>query len=76
MSHEIPTAVPFADAIPPDLTSDTQAVLDKLMTGKPLAPETYQRIRERADKVRDEVARRHGLLDIGVPAIRSLRDGE
>jgi hypothetical protein len=76
MNNEVHTADPFADAIPPDLAADTGAVLDKLMTGKPLDPETYRRIRERADKVRDEVARTHGVLDIGVPAIRALRDGE
>jgi hypothetical protein len=66
---------PFADVIPPELAADTQAVIEKLMTGKPLDPETYARIRERADRIRDEVFRRHGLLDIGVPAIRELRDG-
>ena len=76
MNSDIPAAVPFAAVIPPDLTADTQAVLDKLTTGKPLPPETYQRIREQADKVRDEIARTHGVLDIGVPAIRALRDGE
>lgn len=77
MNSEIPTsAVPFADVIPPDLTADTQAVIDKLMTGVPLAPETYRRIRERAALVRDQVARTHGRLDVGVPSIRALRDGD
>jgi hypothetical protein len=68
------TALPFADVIPPELAADTQAVIDKLMTGKPLDPETYTRIRERADRIRDEIFEKHGLLDIGVPAIRELRD--
>ena len=62
--------------IPPELEADTRAILEKLATGKPLDPETYQRIREGADRIRDEVYRRHGLLDIGVPAIRELREGE
>ena len=68
-------SLPFADVIPADLAADTQAIIDKLMSGKPLDPSTYARIRERADRVRDDVFRKHGLLDIGVPAIRALRDG-
>jgi hypothetical protein len=67
--------IPFADAIPSELDADTQAVIEKLMTGKPLDPETYRRIRDRADRIRDEVFQKHGLLDIGVPSIRQLRDG-
>jgi hypothetical protein len=67
--------IPFADVIPPELDADTQAIIEKLTTGKPLDPETYRRIRERADHIRDEIFRKHGLVDIGVPSIRELRDG-
>lgn len=67
---------PFADGIPAELQADTNAILKKLATGKPLDAETYARIRDRADRIRDEVLQKHGLLDIGVPAIRQLRDGE
>ncbi len=62
--------------IPAELEADTRAVLEKLTAGKPLDPETYRRIRERADRIRDEVFRKHGLLDVGVPAIRELREDE
>jgi len=68
--------VPFADVIPPELEADTRAVIEMLTTGKPLEPETLRRIRERADAVREEIFRKHGLLDIGVPAIRAFRDGD
>jgi hypothetical protein len=67
--------LPFADAIPPELASDTQAVLEKLATGKPLDPDTARRLREQADRIRDDIFRKYGLVDIGVPAIRELRDG-
>ncbi len=67
---------PFDDVIPPELEADTQAVIEKLMTGKPLDPETYARIRERADRIRDEVYCKHGLLDIAVDAIRDARDAD
>jgi hypothetical protein len=69
------TQLPFADVIPAEFDSDTKAVIEMLTTGKPLDPETYRRIRERADHIRDEVFQKHGLLDIGVPSIRELRDG-
>jgi hypothetical protein len=28
------------------------------------------------DRIREEIRRQHGVLDIGVPAIRALRDGD
>jgi len=34
-----------------------------------------KRISAEVARIRDEVKRKHGLLDIGVPAIRELRDG-
>lgn len=37
-------------------------------------PEAMRRACARMDRMREEVRRKHGLLDIGVPAIRELRD--
>ncbi|MBL8796315.1 MAG: hypothetical protein JNM56_20615 [Planctomycetia bacterium] len=59
--------------IPPELEADTQAVLERLMTGQSLPPQTARRIHERAEKIRQDVLQKHGVLDIGVPAIRELR---
>ncbi len=56
-----------------EFDADTQAVLEHAMTGKPLDPEAARRIHERAEKAREEIFRQHGVLDIGVPAIRELR---
>lgn len=67
--------VHFADSIPPELESDFQAILHKLSSGEPLDAETYARITDRAARIRENVYREHGVLDIGVPAIRELRDG-
>jgi len=61
-------------AIPPELWADTEAVLDRLISGKPLPPEVARRIRQRGESIREDVFRKHGLLDIGCPAIRELRD--
>ncbi len=60
----------------PEEEADTRAVIEKLMTGKPLDPNVYRRIRERAARVSQQVFEKHGILDIGVPAIRALRDGD
>jgi len=38
-------------------------------------PEEMRRACERMDRIREQIRQRHGLLDIGVPAIRELRDG-
>jgi hypothetical protein len=62
--------------IPPDLLADTQAVIDHLVSAKLLDPEISRRIRERADRIREEIRQKHGVLDIGVPAIRELRDSQ
>ena len=55
------------------MEADTQAVLDHFVTDKPLDPEVAKRVRERGQRIREEVYQKHGLLDIGVPAIRELR---
>jgi hypothetical protein len=60
--------------IPPDLAADAQAIIDRLMSGKPLDPEVARRARQRGDRIREDIFRRHGLQDIGVPGIRELRD--
>ena len=39
-------------------------------------PEDMRRACDEMDRIREEIYRKHGLLDIGVPAIRELRDGE
>jgi hypothetical protein len=38
-------------------------------------PEVMRKIRAEMIELREEIFRRNGLLDIGVPAIRELRDG-
>jgi hypothetical protein len=64
---------PNTTGIPPDLQEDAEAILEYL-AGKPLDSETCRCIRERGDRIREQILREHGILDIGVPAIRELRD--
>lgn len=70
------TKPPFSDVIPPELEADTRAVIEKLTTGKPLDPETYRRIRERAERVTEELRRKFGVTNIAVDLIRETRDEE
>jgi len=59
-------------AITPALEAEFQAAVRQAMSGV-RDPEAMRRAAERMDRMREETYRRHGLLDIGVPAIRELR---
>lgn len=37
-------------------------------------PEAMRQACENMDRIREEIFARHGILDIGLPAIRELRD--
>jgi len=67
------TAKPPIDPANDDAT-DTRAVMDLLATGKPIDAETLERLRRDADRIRESIRLQHGVLDIGVPAIRELRE--
>jgi len=64
------------DPLSPDILADTQAVLEHLTTGKPLDPETYRRIRERGERITEEIRRTQGELNVAVDLIRETRDEE
>ena len=59
--------------LPPDLAADAQAVMESITSGKPLDPDVARRIRERGDRIRNEILRTYGVQDIGVGLIRELR---
>jgi len=59
-------------AITPELEAEFQAAVRQAMSST-RDPEAMRRAAERMDRMREETYRRHGLLDIGVPAIRELR---
>ena len=59
--------------IPPDLMAELQATADRAAAGV-RDPEAMRRASEDMDRIREEIRRRHGVLDIGGPAIRELRD--
>jgi hypothetical protein len=59
----------------PDVMADLQAAADRAAEGI-RDPEIMRKAAESMDRIRAEIAKRHGVLDIGVPAIRELRDSE
>jgi hypothetical protein len=61
--------------IPPDVLADMQRAIELAMTGK-RDTEFERRVQAEGKRFREEVFRKHGLLDIAVPAIRELRNNE
>jgi hypothetical protein len=59
-------------AITPELEAQFEEAVRQAMSGK-RDPEAMRRAAERMDRMREETYREHGLLNIGVPAIRELR---
>ena len=59
-------------AITPELEEEFTEAVRQAMSAK-RDPEAMRRAAERMDRMREETDRQHGLLDIGVPAIRELR---
>lgn len=58
--------------IPPEVMAEFDEAVRRAMSGV-RDPEAMKRACERMDVAREEIRRKHGTLDIGVPAIRELR---
>ena len=61
--------------IPSDVLADMEQATEVAISGQK-DPEFARRVQAEAKKIRAEIFAKHGLLDIGVPAIRELRDDE
>lgn len=60
--------------IPADIMADLERAAFCAAAGQKPDPEFVRRIAAEAAHIRAAVKRKHGILDIGVPAIRELRD--
>ena len=56
--------------------ADEEAVNEHVLTGKPLDPEVYRRVRARAEKITAELRRKYGDMNISADLIREVRDEE
>ncbi len=65
----------FQSLIPPELLAEMQEAAERVAKGI-RDPEARRKSAERMDRIREEIRQKHGVLDIGVPAIRELRDCE
>jgi hypothetical protein len=59
-----------------DIAAETDAVMDHLLSGKPVAEEILKRIEERGKRIRQEILERHGVLNVAVELVRETRDEE
>lgn len=59
---------------PPDVLNDMQAVADAAAASRPVDPEVAKRVRERSEKVQDQLQRRYGVREIAVDLIRQGRE--
>jgi hypothetical protein len=61
--------------IPSDLMAQLQEAAARAAKGV-RDPETMRQACERMDRISEQIRQRHGVLDIGTPAIRELREAE
>ena len=61
--------------IPPQVMAELQEAVNRAAAGVHDA-EAMRRSCKRMDQMREEIRKKHGVLAIGVPAIRELRDSE
>jgi hypothetical protein len=64
------------EPVSPEADADTWAIIEHVMTGKPLDPEVYRRVRARGEQVTEELRRRYGTVEIAVDLIREAREEE
>jgi hypothetical protein len=62
------------DAGAAQVQADEAAVTERLLTGKPLDPEVYRRVRARAEQITARLRQRHGDMNLAVDFIRDVRD--
>jgi hypothetical protein len=61
---------------PAVIRADLKAVLDSVIHKTPLDPGIACRVRERGERMTQQVFERHGLLNVAVDLIREIRDEE
>ncbi len=58
----------------PTSAEDARTIIDCVSRGEKVPQEVRERVRARAESITERVYQEFGLLDIGLPAIRELRD--
>jgi hypothetical protein len=61
---------------PPDVLADLDAVLRHVAAGTPVDPALDRRVRERSERLTEELRQRYGEIEVAVDLIREIRDEE
>lgn len=56
------------------LKADEEAVTEHMLTGKPLDPEVYRRVRARAEQITEALRQQYGDMNLAANLIREIRD--
>ena len=62
--------------IPPEVMADLDAVLKHVASGTPIEADLARRVRERSERMTEELRRQYGELNVAVDLIREGRDEE
>ena len=60
--------------IPNWIFDDMQAMADAVAARRAVDPEVAARVRKRSRKVQEELVKKHGIREMAVDLIRSIRD--
>lgn len=60
----------------PIVLADLDTVLKHAFSGTPIAVDVIRRVKERSERVQDELRRKYGQLNVAVDLIREIRDEE
>lgn len=63
-------------SVSPEILARIQDACDRIANAIPYTQEEQVAAHQEMDRIREEIRAAHGVLDIGVPAVRQLRDGE
>lgn len=61
-------------AADPQVMADLDAVMRRVIDGTPVDAETSRRIRERSERITEELRQKYGQLDVAVQLLREVRD--
>ena len=70
MEHPEPTKIPS------EILADLEEVCQQAAAGGVRDPDLLRRVKERSAQVRQELLRKHGLLNVAVDLVREVRDEE
>jgi hypothetical protein len=57
-----------------EIAAESQAVMDQVLSGRPLDAKILERIEQRRKRIRQEIMDRLGVLDVAVELVREARD--